>query len=232
MDRGLYIAASGMLAEQLRQDQIANDLANASTSGYKSERTTQKTFGELLLTNSVTGAAVGTQTTGVQVTNTVTDWTPQPLKDTGEAMDFAINGDGFFAVQTDAGVRYTRNGEFAADEGGNLVTAAGDPVLGRNNQPVKIGADGKVDPRALNVVLLTNPEKAGNNLITGTPVAVAGQTAGAVRSGALEASGADPTQSMVDMIESMRAYQAGQKVIQTIDETLGKAASAVGSVSN
>jgi flagellar basal-body rod protein FlgF len=232
MDRGLYIAASGMLAEQLRQDQIANDLANASTSGYKSERTTQKTFGELLLTNSVTGAAVGTQTTGVQVTNTVTDWTPQPLKDTGEAMDFAINGDGFFAVQTDAGVRYTRNGEFAADEGGNLVTAAGDPVLGRNNQPVKIGADGKVDPRTLNVVLLTNPEKAGNNLITGTPGAVAGQTAGAVRSGALEASGADPTQSMVDMIESMRAYQAGQKVIQTIDETLGKAASAVGSVSN
>ena len=232
MDRGLYIAASGMLAEQLRQDQIANDLANASTSGYKSERTTQETFGELLLTNSVTGAAVGTQTTGVQVTNTVTDWTPQPLKDTGEPLDFAINGDGFFAVRTDDGVRYTRNGEFAADENGQLVTAAGDPVLGRNNQPVKLGADGKVDPRTLNVVLLNNPEKAGNNLITGTPGAVAGLTAGAVRSGALEASGADPTQSMVDMIESMRAYQAGQKVIQTIDETLGKAASAVGSVSS
>ena len=231
MDRGLYLAASGMLAQQLRQDQIANDLANASTSGYKSERTTQETFGELLLTNSVTGATVGTQTTGVQVTNTVTDWTPQPLKDTGEPLDFAINGDGFFAVRTDDGVRYTRNGEFAADENGQLVTAAGDPVLGRNNQPVKLGADGKVDPRTLNVVLLNNPEKVGNNLVTGTPGAVAGLTAGAVRSGALEASGADPTQSMVDMIESQRSYQAGQKVIQTIDETLGKAASAVGSVS-
>ena len=167
----------------------------------------------------------------MQVTNTVTDWTPQPLKDTGEAMDFAINGDGFFAVRTDDGVRYTRNGEFAADESGKLVTAAGDPVLGRNNQPVKLGADGKVDPRTLNVVLLNNPEKVGNNLVTGTPGAVAGLTAGAVRSGALEASGADPTQSMVDMIESQRSYQAGQKVIQTIDETLGKAASAVGSVS-
>ena len=169
MDRGLYLAASGMLAEQLRQDQIANDLANASTSGYKAERTTQQSFGELLLTNSVTGATVGTQTTGVQVTNTVTDWTPQPLKDTGEPLDFAINGDGFFAVQTDDGVRYTRNGEFAADEHGQLVTAAGDPVLGRNNQPVKLGADGKVDPRTLNVVLLNNPEKVGNNLVTGTP---------------------------------------------------------------
>ena len=230
MDRGLYIAASGMLAEQLRQDQIANDLANASTSGYKGERTTQQTFGELLLTNSVTGASVGTQSTGVQVTNTVTDWTPQPLKDTGEPLDFAINGDGFFAVRTDAGVRYTRNGEFASDENGLLVTAAGDPVLGRNNQPVKLGTDGKVDPRTLNVVLLNNPEKVGNNLVTGTPGAVAGFTTGGVRSGALEASGADPTQAMVDMIESMRSYQAGQKVIQTIDETLGKAASTVGSV--
>lgn len=230
MDRGLYIAASGMLAEQLRQDQISNDLANGSTSGYKSERTLQRTFGEMLLTNSVTGATIGSQSTAVQVTDTVTDWTPQPMKETGEPLDFAISGNGFFAVRTADGVRYTRNGEFASDDAGNLVTAMGDPVLGRNNQPVKIGADGRVDPRALNVVLLTDPEKAGNNLVTGTPGAVAGQTAGSVRSGALEGSGADPTQSMVDMIASMRAYQAGQKVIQTIDETLGKAATSVGSL--
>ena len=81
----------------------------------------------------------------------------------------AINGDGFFAVQTDDGVRYTRNGEFSSDAQGNLVTAMGDPVLGRNNQPVKLGADGKVDPRNLNVVLLNNPEKVGDNYITGTP---------------------------------------------------------------
>ena len=66
-------------------------------------------------------------------------------------------------------MRYTRNGEFAADEQGQLVTAAGDPVLGRNNQPVTLGADGKVDPRTLNVVPLNNPEKVGNNLVTGTP---------------------------------------------------------------
>jgi flagellar basal-body rod protein FlgF len=231
MDRGLYIAASGMLAEQLRQDQIANDLANGSTSGYKAERTTQQSFGELLLTNSVTGATIGSQSTAVQVTGTVTDWTPQPVKETGEPLDFAITGEGFFAVRTGDGVRYTRNGEFASDANGNLVTSAGDAVLGRNNQPVKIGADGKVDPRTLNVVLLNNPEKAGNNLVTGNPGAVAGQIAGSVRSGALEGSGADPTQSMVDMIESMRAYQAGQKVIQTIDETLGKASSSVGSLS-
>jgi flagellar basal-body rod protein FlgF len=231
MDRGLYIAASGMLAEQLRQDQIANDLANASTSGYKADRTAQQSFGKLLLTNSVTGATIGSQSTAVQVTDTATDWTPQPLKDTGEPLDMAINGDGFFAVRTADGTRYTRNGEFATDDNGQLVTSTGNPVLGRDNQPIKLGADGKVDPRKLNVVLLNNPEKAGANLVSGTPGAVAGQTAGTDRAGALEGSGADPTQSMVDMIASMRAYEAGQKVIHTIDETLGKAASSVGSLS-
>jgi len=230
MDRGLYLAASGMLAEQLRQDQIANDLSNASTAGYKAERTTQQSFGQMLLTNSVTGQQIGNVTTGVGVTNTVTDWTPQPLKDTGEPLDFAINGDGFFAVRTAEGTRYTRNGQFSADANGQLTTLQGDLVLGRDNQPIKLGDDGKVDPRLLNVVLLTNPEKEGNNYITGAPGTVAGQTAGQVRSGALEGSGADPTQAMVDMMASMRAYEAGQKVIQTIDETLGKAAGAVGSL--
>ena len=122
MDRGLYLAASGMLAEQVRQDQIANDLANASTAGYKADRTTQQSFGEMLLTNSVTGATIGSQTTGVRVTATVTDLTPQPLKDTGEPLDFAINGDGFFAVQTADGTRYTRNGQFTTDAQGQLTT--------------------------------------------------------------------------------------------------------------
>ncbi len=78
------------------------------------------------------------------------------------------------------------------------------------------------------MVNLTNPRKEGDSLLTGTP---AGAATGTVRSGALESSGADPSRSMVDMISSMRAFEAGQKVIQTIDETLGKAVSQVGAVS-
>jgi flagellar basal-body rod protein FlgG len=230
MDRGLYIAASGMLAEQVRQDQIANDLANASTPGYKADRTAQQSFGNLLLNNSQTGQQIGPQSTAVQVRRIQTDFTPQPLRDTGEPLDFGIVGNGFFAVQTAQGVRYTRNGQFTADGQGQLVTAEGDRVLGRNGRPITIGADGRVDPRALNVVLLNNPRKQGDNYLTGTPGAVAGQTAGQVRAGALEASGADPTRSMVDMISSMRSYESGQKVIQTIDETLQKAVTQVGSV--
>ena len=227
MDRGLYIAASGMLAEQIRQDQIANDLANASTPGYKADRTSQRTFGDLLLANSATGATVGPQSTAVQVDKVVTDFSAKPARETGEPLDFAITGDGFFAVQTANGTRYTRNGQFSLDPQGRLVTAAGDAVLDSGGNPIT-AADGTVDPRRIGVVDLTNPRKEGDSLLTGT---AAGAASGTVRSGALESSGADPARSMVDMIASMRAFEAGQKVIQTIDETLGKAVSQVGQVS-
>ena len=227
MDRGLYIAASGMLAEQIRQEQIANDLANASTPGYKGDRTAQRSFGDILLANSTTGAAVGRQSTAVRVDAIETDFSPKPARETGEPLDFAISGEGFFAVQTAQGVRYTRNGQFSLDPQGQLVTAAGDAVLGTNGRPI-VATDGKVDPRLIGVTALTNPRKEGDSLVSGTP---AGAAASTVRSGALEGSGADAARSMVDMIASMRAFEAGQKVIQTIDETLGKAATQVGAVS-
>jgi flagellar basal-body rod protein FlgF len=228
MDRGLYIAASGMLAEQVRQDQIANDLANSATPGYKADRTTQTSFNSLLLANSVTGQVVGAQGTAVEVDKVSTDFTPQPARDTGEPLDFAIVGEGFFAVQTAKGTAYTRNGQFMADAQGRLVTAQGDPVLGRGGRPIQVGADGTVDPRRLEVVALNDPRKDGDTLVTGTPAA--NGAVGQVRSSALEGSGADATTAMVDMIQSMRAYEAGQKVIQTIDETLGKATTQVGSL--
>ena len=228
MERGLYIAASGMLAEQVRQDQIANDLANAATPGYKADRTSQAGFGELLLANSATGATVGPQGTAVQVSAVETDFSPKPAKDTGEPLDFAVVGEGFFAVQTARGTRYTRNGQFQADAQGRLVTAQGDPVLGRGGRTLAVGADGRVDPRNLELVNLRDPRKDGDSLVTGT---AAGNAAGQLRAGALESSGADAARSLVDMIASMRAFEAGQKVIQTIDETLGKAATQVGAVS-
>ena len=228
MDRGLYIAASGMLAEQIRQDQIANDLANSATPGYKSDRTAQREFGELLLANRVTGATIGTQSTAVQVESIETDFSPKPSRETGEALDFAVTGEGFFSVRTAEGVRYTRNGQFTVSPQGLLVTASGDPVLGRGGRTVRVGEDGRVDPRALEVVRLEDPRKMGDNLVTGTPGGTVG--IGQVRAGALEASGADAARSMVDMIASLRAFEAGQRVITTIDETLQKAATQVGQV--
>ena len=230
MDRGLNIAASGMLAEHIRQDQIADDPANAATRGYESDRTAQSEFGDLLLFSRAGGAAVGKQSTAVQVDAMETDFSPKPSRATGEPLDFAITGEGFFGVRTAQGVRYTRNGQFTVSPQGLLVTAQGDPVLGRGGRTVRVGDDGRVDPRNVDVVRLENPRKEGDSLVTGTPAA-AGAGAGQVRARALEASGSDAARSMVDMIASLRAFEAGQRVIRTIDDTLSKSATHVRSVS-
>jgi flagellar basal-body rod protein FlgF len=226
MERGLYIAASGMVAEMARQDLIANDLANASTPGYKSDRAVQGSFGSLLLRNTQTGATVGPLGQGSRIERQVTDLTAAPAKETGEDLDFAIDGDGYFGVQTGQGVRYTRNGQFSATANGRLVDQRGNPVLGQNGQPIAIGADGKVPAASVGVFAVTNPVKSGDNLFTGT---AGGRGAGQARSGALEGSGADPVRAMTDMIASLRAFESGQKVITTIDSTLQKAANQVGS---
>jgi flagellar basal-body rod protein FlgG len=228
MERGLYIAASGMLAEMVRQDQIANDLANASTAGYKPDRSTQRSFGELLLQNQATGAQIGGLGTGVEIDSVVTDLSPGPLRETGEQLDLAIEGEGFFAVNTPQGVRYTRSGQFIASPQGTLTTPLGFEVQGPNGGPVRIAADGTVDPRSVGVFAVPAAQKAGDNLFTGQ---AQGQAEGRVRTGALEGSGSDPSRSMVDLITSFRSFEAGQRVIRTIDDTLEKAANRVGTLS-
>ena len=225
MERGLYVAASGMLAELARQDQLANDLANANTPGYKADRVEQQSFGELLLHNTRTGQAIGVVGTGTQITRQVTDLSPQALKETGEPLDFAVAGEGFFAVRTPQGIRFTRNGAFQADAQGQLADQLGNPVLGPGRQPIKVAADGSVDPRLVGLFSVPNARKAGDALFTGTS---SGAPAGEVRSGALEGSGLDPARAMIDMMGSLRVFEAGQKAITTIDETLDRAAGTVG----
>jgi flagellar basal-body rod protein FlgG len=227
MDRGLYIAASGMLAEQVRQDLIAADLANASTPGYKPDRVASKSFGELLLSDQSGGEPIGTLGLGTRIEKQVTDFGQGPIRVTDEPLDFAIEGDGFFSVRTPGGVRFTRNGQFQAGARGTLVTAAGDEVLGRNGQPIRLAADGTVAASAIAASTVNGAARQGDNLFSGT---AAGAATGAVRSGALEGSGVDPVTTMVDMIGSLRAFEAGQRVITTIDGTLQKASTQVGSI--
>ena len=226
MERGLYIAASGMLSEMVRQDQIANDLANASTPGYKADRATQRSFGDILLANSVTGQTVGPLGLGSQIDIVTTDITAAPARETGEPLDFAVVGDGWFGVQTPQGTRYTRNGQFTAAANGTLTDQLGNAVLGTNGQPVKLDRAGHVSAQDVGVFALGTPAKQGDNLFSGT---AGGNAGGTVRTGALEGSGVDPARTMVDMIASFRAFEAGQRVIQTIDESLHKTATQVAS---
>jgi flagellar basal-body rod protein FlgG len=227
MDVGLYIAASGMQAEQVRQDQLANDLSNASTPGYKTDSSEQRSFGALLLANTATGQPIGVINTGVALGTPVVDMSAQPLQQTGQPLDFGIAGSGFFAVRTPQGVQYTRDGQFQSNAQGLLVDAFGNQVLSQNGAPIAVSAAGTVTPSSIGVFNVTGATKAGNNLYTG---AAAGAASGTVRQGELEQSAVDPVKTMVDMITSLRTYQSGENAIQSIDGTMQESAQNVGAI--
>jgi flagellar basal-body rod protein FlgF len=227
MDVGLFIAASGMVAEQARESQLSNDLANASTPGFKPDSTSSHSFGQLLLANEA-GQPVGSVSTGVALGQTFTDMAPANMQTTNEPLDFGIGGSGFFAVKTPAGVRYTRDGQFTTSAQGLLVDSAGHEVLSQAGASIKVGANGTVPTSALGVFNVPNAIKQGENLFQG---AASGNATGTVRSGVLEEAGVDPAKAMVEMVGSMRTYQSGQQAIQAIDQTLQEAASQVGTLS-
>jgi flagellar basal-body rod protein FlgG len=230
-----------MLAEQLRQDLLANDLANVSTSGYKPDHASQASFGDVLLENTVSGALVGPMNMGTRIATVETDMQQGALRETGEPLDVALEGDGFLAVQTANGIRFTRGGRLVIDAEGRLATATGLPLLGVDSQPIVAGkvsgltvaADGtvSVDGKAvgqLAIVAVTDARKEGGSLFTGTAAALTDPVA--VRQGYLEGSGVDAARVMVDMLISMRTFEAGQRVLRTIDETLGRAVNSAGAV--
>jgi flagellar basal-body rod protein FlgF len=227
MNLGLSIAAAGMLAEQVRQNQLSNDLANASTPGYKPDTAVQSSFGALLLSNTANGQPIGSIETGTKISKIVTDMTPAPLTQTGQPLDFAIAGTGCFAVRTPQGTRYTRDGQFAASPQGTLVDASGNQVLGQNGAPIPVSAKGTVAAAALGVFNVTGAQKQGDNLFTG---AAAGRATGSVEQGALEGSGVDSIQTMTAMINSLQSYQSGQQAIQSIAQSLQSSSASVGAV--
>jgi flagellar basal-body rod protein FlgF len=227
MDIGLDIAATGMVAEQARQEQLANDLSNASTPGFKPEETPLHSFGAILLANTEGGEAVGSVNEGVALGKAYTNKLGGTLQETGEPLDFAIVGDGYFAVKTATGTRYTRDGQFTVSSKGVLTDANGDPVLSGKGAQIKVSATGTVAASAVGVFEVPGAVKQGENLYTGK---VAGKPTGTVKQGSLEGSGVDAAKTMIEMITSLRSFQSGQQAIQAISQTLQEAASQVGSL--
>jgi len=227
MDLGLNIAASGMLAEQVQEDQLANDLANASTPGFKPTVSDQNSFGTLLFASSATGKTIGGIDQGVQVGRAGLDLNEGQLQSTGRPLDFAISGAGFFAIKTAGGVQYTRNGQFSTNAQGLLVDQFGDEVLSQNGGPIKVGSTDSVPASAVGVFAVNNPAELGNSNFVGRS---SGRGTGAVLQGKLEGSGVDAIQTMVAMTSALQAYQAGQQSIQTINQTMQESASTVGLV--
>ena len=227
MDTGLYIAASGMLAQQVREDQLANDLSNASTPGYKSDSSVQSDFGSMLLANTSTGQPIGTLNTGIQLGAPVTNLTPGTLHSTNQPLDFGIAGQGFFAVRTPQGLRYTRDGQFQENAQGQLVDGQGNQVLSQNGATITVSAQGTVPGSSLGVFNVTGVAKQGDNYFTG---AAGGKATGTVKQGELEDSSVDPVNTMVHMMTALQTYQAGENAIQTIDSTMQESAQSVGSI--
>lgn len=145
MLRGIYTGASGMVAQMHRMDALANNLANVDVTGYKRDTTVQKAFPELLIRrlsddglykfpfgSAETGPVVGRLGTGVEFNELYTVFEQGALKETESPFDLALDGEGFFSIDTEAGERYTRNGGFVLGREGFLTTKDGNPVLGEN----------------------------------------------------------------------------------------------------
>ena len=258
MINSLWISKTGMEAQQTQLDVISNNLANVSTTGFKRGNAV---FEDLMYQNL---RQVGANTTeqsqlptglqlglGVRTVATTRSYAQGSLQQSGNPLDVAIKGNGFFQVtQPDGTIGYTRDGTFQVDSQGRIVTANGLPVASGvtipvTAQSVTIGADGgvsiivpgSVTPQTVGSISLANfvnpagLEPKGQNLFTET--AASGQPSvgvpgvngmGALSQGFLETSNVNAVQELVTMIQTQRAYEMNSKAIQTSDQMLQKLA--------
>jgi flagellar basal-body rod protein FlgG len=255
MIRALYTAASGMAAQELNLDNIANNLSNSSTVGFRSRRLQ---FEDLMYQSLIMPGAAATQQTtvvaGLQVglgTRSAASEVTQLEGDftqTGNPLDLAIQGQGFFQVLLPTGeTAYTRDGSFHTDANGNVVTQDGDPVQPSVTIPagatsITVGSDGTISVTlagqtaaqqvgALQLVFFNNPgglNSTGSNLflattasgdpVVGTPGGSEGL--GTIQQGMLEQSNVSVVDEFVNMIVAQRSYEANSRVVNSADQML------------
>ncbi len=235
MLEGMYAAASGMEAQQQQLDSVGNNLANLSTTGYKAERTG---FRDLLYnqvniagTTTSLGAGAAAQTIG-------SDQSQGAIQSTGNPLDLAIEGSGYFTVKRSGGaVALTRDGAFEVNARGQLTTAEGDlldpPIVlpkGTSPSEVAIGPDGTVHAagRTIGRIALVTVAAPDRMLADGgslfSPTAASGATrpvaGSAIHQGALEGSNVETSTEMVQMVSAQRNYQLESSAIQTENQML------------
>ncbi|MEW5790354.1 flagellar basal-body rod protein FlgG [Thermithiobacillus tepidarius DSM 3134] len=254
MIRSLWIAKTGLDAQQHQMDVISNNLANVNTTGFKRARAV---FEDLLYQNvRQAGSQSSQQTmlpsglqmgTGVRTVATEKIHTQGNLTQTGNSLDLAINGNGFFQVlMPDGTLAYSRDGSFQIDSQGQLVTASGYPVqpaitLPANVLSVSVGTDGTVSVTqpgtaapvqvgSLQLATFVNPaglQSIGDNLYQETGASGAPATnqpgtngTGVINQGYLETSNVNVVEEMVNMITTQRAYEINSKAVHTADQML------------
>ena len=232
----LTATTSSMMNDMARLNAVSHNLANSSTTGYKKEILVTRPFLEYLGV-AQSGGSTGSLPIGLPLTDSITDHRPGSLKFTGNPLDLAVADDGFFEVMTEQGPAYTRQGNFRLDAQGRLVTEAGMPVMGVSGelllttpQPV-INAEGKIfegerQVGQVKLVKFTDPrslDAAGTGMYRAGPDSTV-KTDGydRIRQGYTEASNVNSMTEMVKMIETMRHFESGQKVIQSYNDMLEK----------
>jgi flagellar basal-body rod protein FlgG len=238
MLEGLHSAAAGMAAQQQRLDAVANDLANANTTGYKHQRVG---FRDLVYDQTGRSSAQGVRTgSGAAAVDAGRSFGQGGLQRTDRPLDVAIQGEGFLRVRlADGRDALTRDGGLHIDGNGNLTTSTGafmQPAIkvpaGVAEDEVSIGRDGTVLANGnrigrLDMVTVRSTAgllSVGDNAFVTTAAsgpAVAAPRATTLTQGVLEASNTDMAEAMVSMIESQRAYQLASKAISTADEMMG-----------
>lgn len=247
MLRGLYTAYTGMLNQQQRLEVSTNNLANASTVGFKKEGATSQAFDQCLaikINDSSEGYVnrnIGKLSLGVKIGETYRNYTQGSFRETGEPFDLAIGGEGFFTISyTNKNgqdfTMYTRDGSFTLTKEGYLVTKDGDFVLGKGGSPIVLPTDQKItieptgeiyaDKELLGELLITDfedynyLEKFGENMFVTVNGAREKEATGDVYQGYLEMSNVQVVEEMVNMISVQRAYEAAQKVETSMDDIL------------
>jgi flagellar basal-body rod protein FlgF len=251
MIKGLYAAASGMLANMNLQALLAHNAANVNTPGFKETLDSLQTFGASPVlypsSNAGSGASltnIGSVGLGVDTTEEITDFASGGLESTDQPLDLAVDGGGFFRVKTPNGERYTRDGRFTRDSAGTLVTVDGYQVLSASGQPItftqdgviSVGGDGTitVDGVSVGQVGLAMFKDPKTQLLRDLPNVFAASSApattggGTIRQGFLESSNADPTNLMTQMVTVGRAYEAAQQLVMNEDDLLGQAIQTLG----
>jgi flagellar basal-body rod protein FlgF/flagellar basal-body rod protein FlgG len=238
MNSGYYAACTGLMARTEALETIANNLANVSTTGF---RASHNVFSSLLATTGDSPLSVLNQDAndyGV-LSGTQLDTTQGALVRTGNDLDLAMEGPGYFAVQTAAGPVYTRGGNLRVSPLRQLITAAGDPVLGDNNRPITlIGAPVSISPDG---TISTNGAISGRLKVVEFAPTVEIKTAGGgyykapagtafpaqksqVRQGMLESSNVNPITTVVELITAQREVETMRHVLSMFNTELDKTA--------
>lgn len=224
MINGLYSAAAGMLGQLEQQDAISNNLANANTSGYKRSAVSFAAVSRGVTIEELNSA----QTPPKQVQCVIPipfseqDRSQGLLQDTANPTNLALDGPGYFVVMNGQSRELTRHGNFTLNRSGQLATSDGGVVMGQNG-PVKLsGADWSIDPSGTVRVNGDAVDKLQIVPDKSTRVISGSQSVGQVLQGQIESSNVSVVREMVSMLAALRSYEANQKSIQSIDQTLEK----------